>query len=47
MEKSRRQASNVRVKHFRPTSLAVLEYSMRWFMVGVVLGLALSLLLFQ
>jgi hypothetical protein len=47
MEKSRRQASNVRVKHFRSTPFAVFEYSLRWIMVGVALGLALSLLLFR
>jgi uncharacterized membrane protein YqhA len=31
----------------RPISLATLEYRLRWFMVGVVLGLVLTLLLFR
>jgi len=31
----------------RPLSLATLEYRVRWFTVGVILGLVLSLLLFR
>jgi hypothetical protein len=36
-----------RMTNHRPISFATLEYRLRWFSVGVVLGLVLSLLLFR